>query len=719
MLPSEYQTPEHEDASAEDLLEAFAKRDKNRKKRMEHSGILVLSKNFLVKATDSLRTFVDSGGRVDGLDKEPIFGDKVGDRDILLVVKYLREFEVQLEDICQSDAIEYTVDAFYADLTKCYTSDVLEDNPSLRNRIRSRLDRFFWKQIVPLHEANSRGVTQSSVWGNIATTIWARESSKKPFWPALCLGILSPEHQREGWHDAVTERNEERLPEKLRAQLMTAKKRCEQAQKKQGLSYFLVEFLGTHEFIWVRETDIIEHFDPKDDPNKNPKKRGGGRSSRSTNVIGSKAYQTALEECVWANEEYEAVLQDAFDYNSEEEDEDDDEVLNYSYDLLAQSDDEADNEDDHGYKYDEEGMDLSDVDEAHWLLTHEGLLDTSPAGRKNAKKRAQALKKKATAKDKKEESPKRKKGKAKDKKEKRGRKDSSEKVKVEKKELRELEKRRKKRMREREKALRSEARKHKRRRPAAHDSDDDERGLSHDKRARATAIVNAYMSRMAKDDEYKSLALGGVMTIPAAMVDSTGLLGMALAFRAAAGELSMPDDTHEQIAKTKPWTAVDTETPRTSAERVENLEKQVSLLEKEIQCVRNNTQRRRMLAAEYVNNRRQIEYEADELAARQNPWKKKKKVPVSKGSQTVDDSPEKVASSKEKGGNAEGNDKHDDSFDAEEGAEPSQEDEEEEDSVELEHEDAEDDSVELEEEGEEDSHMVDSPEAPDTKESVY
>ena len=59
------------------------------------------------------------------------------------------------------------------------------------------------------------------------------------------------------------------------------------------------------------------------------------------NVVGSKMYATSLEECIWANEEYESVLKDAFDLNSGDEEEEDGEEMNYSSSLLSQSDDEA------------------------------------------------------------------------------------------------------------------------------------------------------------------------------------------------------------------------------------------------------------------------------------------------------------------------------------------------------------------------------------------
>jgi hypothetical protein len=163
----------------------------------------------------------------------------------------------------------------------------------------------------------------------------------------------------------------------------------------------------------------------------------------------------------------------------------------------------------------------------------------------------------------------------------------------------------------------------------SHDSDEGEQGLAWDKRARATAIVKAYLTRTAKyNEDYKSLALNGVMTMPAAMVDPTGLLGMALAFRAAAGVLNMPDDSEEQITKsTRPWAAIDTTSAKTSAERTENLEKQIKMLEKEIKRVTANTAKRRELTEMAVAQRVSMDQkiESDDIAARFNHFKKKKK----------------------------------------------------------------------------------------------
>lgn len=460
---------------------------------------------------------------------------------------------------------------------------------------------------------------------------------------------------------------------------MTAKLRCEAAQKKQSLSYFLVEFLGTHEFIWVRETDIIENFDPKEDPNKDAKsssKKSRENRKNASAVIGSKAYQLALDECVWAFDEYESVLQDAFEYVSDNED-DGEEVVNYSYPLLSQSDDEADEEYGRGYSYDEDSMSVSEVEESNWLVSRNGVLDTSAAGRKDAKLRASAMKKESS--NKKESSSKKKGARSKemneygaspneqiekenkktkefrekklrpDKKEAKysdqkisakGKKLEQTRQREEKKALRDLEKRRKKRIREREKVSRMEERKAKRRRSGMnYDSDEDERGLNRDKRARAAAIVKGYCSRLANEDDFRSLALSGVMTMPAAMVDSVGLLGMALAFRAAAGEIPMPDDGDDHVAKSQPWLALTTSAEMTPDERIAIYSKQAELLEKEIHHVRADTQFRTELAEQHISKHltEVKDVEADDVAARENHYKMRKK-PTPRSSNGNDDS---------------------------------------------------------------------------------
>lgn len=74
---------------------------------------------------------------------------------------------------------------------------------------------------------------------------------------------MAPDNQKEGWHHTLTVRNEKRLSSKLRDDLKAAKLKVEIELKfgSSDLSYFLVELMGTHEFMWVKESDIIEAFD--------------------------------------------------------------------------------------------------------------------------------------------------------------------------------------------------------------------------------------------------------------------------------------------------------------------------------------------------------------------------------------------------------------------------------------------------------------------------
>eukprot|EP00957_Ditylum_brightwellii_P136386 10401522-Ditylum_brightwellii.AAC.1 len=276
-------------------------------------------------------------------------------------------------------------------------------------------------------------------------------------------------------------------------------------------------------------------------------------------------FTSALDEGRWALEEFEQQLNDTCGDFS---DDDDEEEGGYSYEILCQSDDEAD-EDATDTDNEIDGRRGKDDEETNELLATEGLLDFSASGRKNAKKRAAALKKqKADAKraaQKREKEEKTKKAKqakmeqqqkkkrdievakkAKDKiaKSKETKKKVREKEQKEKREQRELEQRRKKRERERERVLKEEERKAKRQKLKSPGNGANARGKRKgipDKPERAAAIVRGYLTRVAKKENLKGLAFGGVMTLPAAGIDSSGLLGMALAFRAAAGVLASKD----------------------------------------------------------------------------------------------------------------------------------------------------------------------------------
>lgn len=203
----------------------------------------------------------------------------------------------------------------------------------------------------------------------------------------------------------------------------------------------------------------------------------------------------------------------------------------------------------------------------------------------------------------------------------------------EKREQRELERRRKKRTRERERALKDGSGKKRRTSTGDDDAKASEavakRNPLADKTGRATAIVKAYLMGIAKAEDLKPLGASGVMALPAAQIDSTGLLGMALAFRAAAGELDMPEIGEQ---KGKPWEVVDVDGPVSAKEREENLRKKKELLEKEIKRIKVDTQRRKDLRRHALVEKRQMIEEVidNDNEVRRTLEKKPKKKPVAK-----------------------------------------------------------------------------------------
>jgi hypothetical protein len=612
---------------------AIEERAQCRKRRLIVSGLSVMAGKCLERAAEALHDLIENGGLVDPLDTQPIWGEGVlldddDEGDLEVVLEKFRKLEASLREIVANNE-ELGVDELEANVRKCYTEgDGLETmNTSLRIRIASRMDRYLGQLVVPIHEATCRGVSQSSIWGCMAAAVWARESSKKPFWPALVLGIIAPSDQKEDWHKFLTERNEARLPEKLKSQLLTGKRKAEQAVKRQSLgqadpqSFFLVEFLGSHEFIWVREADIVENFNSADDPNK--KDVSGHRTKKVSrkslaNILGSKTYANAIEEAQWALEEFELQLQDIGGPVEEEEDEDEHEEEGYSYSVLSQSDDEADGETDD----DELTSDDLDVDECNELLASNGLLDFSTAGRK---KRAQIIKQQKLDVEKKHKTLKAKKARA-DKAKKA--KDVKLKEKEKRQETRDLEKKRRKRMREREKALKGVQHQMKKRKLS--DPAPGRRHLIVSKRERASAIVSGYVNRASKNGDYKPLGLGGDQKwIQSSLIDSTNLSGMALAFRASAGLIPMPKQDTGAPGKIilNPWDTIRLKGKKTSAERSACLEKQIELLEREIQLAKASKERRverlRVVQKDVVKMNESI-IEDDKLA-RENPLKKSKK----------------------------------------------------------------------------------------------
>jgi hypothetical protein len=217
--------------------EAFEKRERDRQKRLSVTGVTGMTADCLERTVNALAEFsAEKDGRVDELDEDPVFSFFFGDatEEVRVVERNLGLLRNRLRQLLKDDQ-PYGLEELSNDLKKCYTVGVFEDRPSFRIKIGNRINRFLGKIIVPIHEASCRGVGQSSIWGCMAAAVWARENGKKPYWPALVLGILAPEDQKEEWHAALTSRNEQRLPEKLRSDLNNGKRKAEQAIRRQSL----------------------------------------------------------------------------------------------------------------------------------------------------------------------------------------------------------------------------------------------------------------------------------------------------------------------------------------------------------------------------------------------------------------------------------------------------------------------------------------------------
>ena len=224
ILPSDFPPPaptstgrsKPPDPHAE-LRVAMEDRVECRKKRLVVSGLSVMAGKCLERAADALHDIIENGGLVDALDTKPIWGetmdlDDEDEGDLEVVLENFRKLESSLREILANNE-ELGVDELESSCRKCYTEgDGLENmSATLRIRIAARMDRYLGQLVVPIHEATCRGVSQSSIWGCMAAAVWARESSKKPFWPALVLGIIAPDDQKEDWHKFLTERNEARI----------------------------------------------------------------------------------------------------------------------------------------------------------------------------------------------------------------------------------------------------------------------------------------------------------------------------------------------------------------------------------------------------------------------------------------------------------------------------------------------------------------------------
>jgi hypothetical protein len=142
--------------------------------------------------------------------------------------------------------------------------------------------------------------------------------------------------------------------------------------------------------------------------------------------------------------------------------------------------------------------------------------------------------------------------------------------------------------------------------------------------------VNGYVKQTTDKGLYKSLSMGGSdKWIPSTVIDSNNLSGMALAFRAAAGLIPLPNPLTQGPGKRviKPWDATKLRGMKTSDERCACLENQIELIEKEIQIVKSQKERRlKLLEIANQDVARMEETIATTFeAARSNPMLKRQK----------------------------------------------------------------------------------------------
>ena len=299
---------------------AMEQRAVNREKRSASSPDIIMDIDCLKHAAQTMTDLIKNGGLVDVMDDQPIWGEGASfsndnDRAITsLVLKNLRKLETDLHGSV-AEKKTMSVCAFEASVLKIYShGHDLENSTAaaVHDRIASRIDRYIGQLTVPLYEEYCRGSCVSSIWGCVEAVIWARISSTNAFWPGLVLGKITVEEQRESWHIPLTERNEARLPTKIKVGLEKAKRKAERETGEQSTeeaypqSYVLVEFLGGHDFSWVKECNTHQPFKVSDDPNDNDSLRSR-KASRSDirNATRTKIYRTAINEATKAIEEFD------------------------------------------------------------------------------------------------------------------------------------------------------------------------------------------------------------------------------------------------------------------------------------------------------------------------------------------------------------------------------------------------------------------------------
>jgi hypothetical protein len=256
ILWQEFMIPSDLPSDADELVvNAFENRKLDREEQLETSGEILLHKDHMALTAQVLQDFIQSGGRVDRMDTDPLWNDKALDDypDEQAALDRLGDVAKRLLQGSDVDRKKYTLKSLYKDVMACTIQ--FADRP-----FDSRIRRLFWKRFASLHEATCRGIDCSYMWLAPSDVGWAREG--KTFHPALKLGVCGK------GLDALAKRNITRIPEQF---TRTLESRCNKLQKKKKPEEIhLVEFLSTHEVHWVLSADsLFAGFYPdKNDPNE-------------------------------------------------------------------------------------------------------------------------------------------------------------------------------------------------------------------------------------------------------------------------------------------------------------------------------------------------------------------------------------------------------------------------------------------------------------------
>ena len=135
--------------------------------------------------------------------------------------------------------------------------------------LTDRLSRALGMLSATVYEFVTRGIDNCScIWAIPMKSIWARQNMKEPYLPATIIGEIRPGAAALDPIKAELCRiNEARFPQDIIETLRKREATCKKLAVEKNECFYLVEFLGTHEFGWVRAKDTVTPFSSEEDPN--------------------------------------------------------------------------------------------------------------------------------------------------------------------------------------------------------------------------------------------------------------------------------------------------------------------------------------------------------------------------------------------------------------------------------------------------------------------